>query len=112
MPHALPPVHGEKQGARSPNPDPNQERTTTCPDQFYECGTFADAPHATSFHELKFCSSVGELSLHVTTMGPACVVRHEEGTIVRALDGTFVGMRLPETLSTEVVISWPVSSEG
>jgi hypothetical protein len=45
---------------------------------------------------------VAGLQLSVTNMDPRCVVRHEEGTIVRAPDGTFVGMRLPEMLSDEV----------
>jgi len=76
--------------------------TGTNPNHVYECNTFPDAPFTTSHHPLKFCSSVGGLQLHVTNMARACVVRHEQGTIVRAPDGTFVGMRLPEMLSLEV----------
>ena len=54
------------------------------------------------------------LELHVTNMARACVVRHEEGTIVRRPNGTFVGMRLPETLSADVrsSVGPPVSSKG
>ena len=67
-----------------------------------EQGTFSDAQGVTKHHPLKYCSSVGGLQLHVTSMGTPCVVRHVEGTIVRGQDGTFVGMRLPEQLSGHV----------
>lgn len=88
--------------------------TGTCPNHVYDCNTFTDAPFTTNHHPLKFCSSVGGLELHVTNMARACVVRHEEGTIVRRPNGTFVGMRLPETLSADVrsPVGPPVSSKG
>ena len=87
-----------------PKPEPNccQASTTTCANDVYELGTFSDAPGVTNHHPIKYCSSQGGLQLNVTSMGTHCVVRHVEGTIVRALDGTFVGMRLPEMLSGHV----------
>ena len=86
----------------APNPTPNQAVTGTCPDHVYECSEFTDAPLTTDHYPLKFCCSAEGLQLHITNMDRVCVVRHEQGTIVRTLDGTFVGMRLPETLSAEV----------
>ena len=85
-----------------PNPNYCQARTTTCANNVYLPGTFSDARGATAHHPLKYCSSHGGLELHVTSMGTHCLVRHPEGTIVRAPDGTFVGMRLPEMLSGPV----------